>query len=270
MKGIHLLGPAYVVPAFKPEQLVTALMDADTTTPAWNVTFPPPPDIPSTPPPPAPSTFDRIGGCAHKVIRWAFEAQGMFNPPGKITNALGAPPPVDVYIADRRPRLDNCAQSGNIDYGPGSYNPVSLEWSLDQSEAGPTPDWQATDHAIEVNGSNITVRVGNRGTQTAMGVTVQVWWCAWPATQNPPVWNDSTAAWSHTNISAAQNIIPGNEAEFKFVRALPASRYIILAKASCADDQANTDVTHLPPPWTPKLVDLVSGDNNIGLRVLKY
>ena len=55
-----------------------------------------------------------------------------------------------------------------------------------------------------------------------------------------------------------------------FVGALPARRYIILAKASCVDDTANTDVANYAcSSMKTQLVDLVSGDNNIGLRVLK-
>ena len=267
MRGIQILGTSLVVPANDPDQLVSALIDADINTASstpWQFTFYPlfPPSSPS-------DNFERVGGCVHKVIRWAFETQGLYNPFGKITNAPGAPPPVDVYIDDLRPTLDNFAQSGYMDYGPGSYNPVSLEWDPAQTQASPTPAWQATDHAIDVQGNNVTVRVGNRGTQAATGVTVQIWWCPWPAATNPPQWNDGAAGWNYSNISLPQNINAPGEAHFDFVEALPAGRYIILAKASCGDDPANTDVPTLPCSYknTP-LVDLVSGDNNIGLRVI--
>jgi hypothetical protein len=44
------------------------------------------------------------GGAYRKVIRWAFEKQGMFQPAGTATpnNNVGAPPAVDVYIDDGR------------------------------------------------------------------------------------------------------------------------------------------------------------------------
>ena len=44
------------------------------------------------------------GGAYSKVIRWAFEKQGLFQPAGTPTpnNNAGAPPPVDVYIDDGR------------------------------------------------------------------------------------------------------------------------------------------------------------------------
>ncbi len=44
------------------------------------------------------------GGKLHKVIRWAFERQGSYQPPGAPTPAVqpGVPPAVDVYIEDGR------------------------------------------------------------------------------------------------------------------------------------------------------------------------
>ena len=44
------------------------------------------------------------GGAFHKVIRWAFEKQGLYQPVGAPTPVTteGAPPAVDVYINDGR------------------------------------------------------------------------------------------------------------------------------------------------------------------------
>ena len=42
------------------------------------------------------------GGAYRKVIRWAFEVQGLFRPPGAPNTDPGAPPQVDVYIDDGR------------------------------------------------------------------------------------------------------------------------------------------------------------------------
>jgi hypothetical protein len=266
MRAIQILGTSLIVPANEPDQFVSALIDADTnaasSTP-WHVIFPP-----VFPPGPT-DTFDRVGGCVHKVIRWAFETQGLYNPLGKITNAPGAPPPVDIYIADRRPTLETTTY-GDISYGLGSYNPVSLEWDAGQGQNGPTPAWQATDTAISVVGSNIKVWVGNRGTQPALGVKVDVWWCPWPAATNPPSWNDAAAGWLNTGPSGPQDIGPLQEASFSFSHTPPAKRYVVLAKATCITDSANTDISICPCSYLKtSLVDLVSGDNNIGLRVFK-
>src|SRR5262249_41374596 len=42
------------------------------------------------------------GGAYHKVIRWAFEKQGLFRPAGAPPTVEGDPPEVDVYINDGR------------------------------------------------------------------------------------------------------------------------------------------------------------------------
>ena len=44
------------------------------------------------------------GGLTHKVMRWAFERQGLYQPPGAPSPTIqpGAPPEVDVYIDDGR------------------------------------------------------------------------------------------------------------------------------------------------------------------------
>jgi hypothetical protein len=273
MKGIQLLGPGAVVPAIRPEQFITALMYADTTTDIWDVAFPPDTALALE--------FHRIGGCVHKVVRWAFEAQGMYTPPGKITNAPGTPPPVDVYIQDLRPTSDTSAPSGAIEYGPGSYNPVSLDWDFAQDESDKAPAWQAIADAIDVVGNDIYVTVGNRGSQAAANVEVSVWWCEWPAGENPPEWNNGE--WTPcTPASVSQTINPGDLPQFgPFSHTPPANRYLVLAIASCADDRANTYVYHDPNTnsdiasfacgrETTPILDLVANDNNLGLRVLGH
>ena len=189
MRGIQILPTSTTVLANEPDQLVSALIDADIGTMswdvAWDVTFPPPPYSTKS------FTFRRIGGCVHKVIRWAFEVQGLYSVAGTITNAPGLPPPVDVYILDRRP-LSEASPYGAIAYGPGSYNPVSLDWDRNQSGSDAPPLWQADQNAIVVSGSDISVKVGNRGSQPATNVEVTVWWHAWPSGSSPPKWNDAS------------------------------------------------------------------------------
>ena len=69
----------------------------------------------------------------HKVVRWAFEAQGLYR---SFTNAPGYPPPVDIFIESLRPTTD--LVSGTLDYGKGSYVPVSLQWDLGQKVGRPS------------------------------------------------------------------------------------------------------------------------------------
>ena len=170
MRGIEILGTSDAVPAYEPDQFVSALIDADIATGTWDVTFPPAPE-PS-------SSYHRVGGCVHKVIRWAFEAQGLYG--GSMQKALGVPPPVDIFIKDLRPTADETPH-GKIEYRAGSYIPVSLHWQ--QTASAPAPAWQADPAAIFIDGNgDISIVVGNRGSQAATGVEVSVWWLTWPGT----------------------------------------------------------------------------------------
>ena len=280
MRGIQILGTSLGVPTNEPDQFVSALIDADidtaTSTPSWHVVFPPVFPPPPPPPPVSAVTFDRIGGCVHKVIRWAFEAQGLYR---SFTNAPGYPPPVDVYIADLRPTSES-TPGGVINYGPGSYNPVSLEWDPNQVQADPPPKWQADPAAISLSATGeISVVVGNRGNAPAQAVSVSVWWKRWPAGP-PPKWDITSAGgWQQCLLTgpATQNIAPGGQVTFSTFAAVPlpaGTRYLLLAQATCLDDRANIDAgppaTNLPCSQKPTpLVDLVANDNNLGLRVLR-
>ena len=60
---------------------------------------------------------DQVGGTYWKVIRWAFEQQGLYQPPGAPTpvTSVGSPPLVDAYVDDGR--------HGEYQYGPVSSPP---------------------------------------------------------------------------------------------------------------------------------------------------
>jgi hypothetical protein len=247
-----------------PVQFVIKLLDVDTNAGEWNVTFPLV----------GGEMYSRVGGCAYKVIRWAFEAQGLYAAAGAITNAPGLPLAVDVYIADGR--TAETTESGIITYGPGNYAPVSLHWDVnqrgvDQQGGGdPVPAWQARPDVVVLQADGIHVFAGNRGTADAHAVQVSVYWIEWPANSPPPTWN--SAGWMQCAAIAAQDIAAGaNSVPFgPFQFAPPAQRrYIVLAKASCIDDLAIPDVSNFACSSKPtRLVDLVAGDNNLGLRVV--
>jgi hypothetical protein len=270
MRGIQILGASLVSPTNDPDQFVSALIDADyntaSSTPSWQVDFPP------VFPPGPPDTFTRIGGCLPKVIRWAFEAQGLYR---SFTNAPGYPPPVDIFIADLRPPSEH-TPCGDIAYGPGSYNPVSLEWKQNQAPQDPPPQWQADPAAISISGNGeISVIVGNRGTAAATNVEVSMWWQKWPGPAPVPQWDVS--AWTPCALmgpSATQTILPSGQATFGPFAAVPlpvGTNYLLLAQATCPDDRPNIDpATGSPCSQKPTpLIDLVPNDNNLGLRVLK-
>jgi hypothetical protein len=269
IRGIQLLGTTYVVPAYEPDQFVSALIDADIGTGPWDVTFQVPPDAPD---PNAYHHFHRVGGCVHKVIRWAFEAQGLYGAFSTPSDARGTPPPVDIFIKDLRPFFD-AATFGPVEYGPGSYVPVSLDWSSDQGGSDDAPAWQADpDEGIISCDDSIYVKVRNRGTQTAQDVTVRVWWCPWPADSPKPKWNDPDWQPCPPQAIAAQDIGPtevGSFGPFSVSGPIPGSRYVVLARATCDDDRANIASGAKLPCGREKtpLVDLVANDNNLGLRV---
>jgi len=258
------MGTSGIVVGNDPDDFVSVLIEADIGTHLWNVTYLTYPAVSS-------ATYTRIGGCAHKVVRWAFEAQGLYTPTGVTTNAPGLPPPVDIYIADGRPLVDT-TPNGAIDYGPGNYLPVSLEWDPKQKGSDPAPAWQAPS-AIEVQSNNIRVKVGNRGSQSASAVRVAVWYREWPANTEPPSWEHGVG-WTPCSpaVSAGQSIAAGTEKTFgPFTHVPPAKRYLVLAQATCGDDPANIDAaTGLPcSQLKTELRDLVASDNNLALRVLK-
>jgi hypothetical protein len=246
IRAIQLLPPATAGSAQTPEQFVNALIDADNGTVMVN----------NGP------IARRAGGWARKVIRWAFEAQGLYANvgPDVVHNAPGLPPNVDVFIDDLRPDSDSIQPRGG-------YMPVQLDWAHPPGE----PSWLADPAALQIVGSNITVEVRNRGAGVANGVTVRVWYARAPNLNNVPRW--TMPQWNEIlgGINAGpQNIgaAGGWFGPWTLPNNLPHGQYLVLASASCVDDPSNIE-TALPVATsrTP-IVDLVAGDNNIGLRVI--
>jgi len=262
MKGIGLLADVRFAPADRAEDFVDALIAADIGT----LTF--------TPPAPA-----RIGGCAHKVIRWAFEAQGMYPAdPAVINNAPGSPEPVDIYIEDDRPHAETLRHC-SVHHGPGTYVPVSLDWGkYAPGGAGiGKPKWFMKDDPP--SGGPVFVTVGNRGAQTATEVTVSVWWRAWAEGTDPPQW-DATQ-WTASGPQPPQDVPAGGTRVFGgFDLSANPGRYLVFVQATCEDDFANTDPLRILPGnvlsgtglpcsrLSTPLPDLVASDNNLGLTVV--
>ena len=204
-----------------------------------------------------------VGGRAHKVVRWAFEAQGMHPPqPGAIHDAAGAPPPVDIYVSDRRSK-ETLIPDGAID-DPGGYRPVSLDWSVAAS-------WFAENEP----------RIGNRGNQPATDIRVRIWIGILQLTSPPP---DEWIArpnirWISETAQQLADLAGGEARALALPSELPpegeGQEALVLIELSCADDRANTDpLAGLPtavariadlPKEPGKLADLVATDNNLGL-----
>ena len=214
------------------------------------------------------------GGMAHKVVRWAFEAQGMFPEDPAITlNNVGRPPAVDIYIGDGRPNSE-MTNTGPIQYGPGSYDPVSLDW-------GPEPKWMMPKGAISI---------GNRGHLVAQQIQLRAWLGTFNTAPGAPDWEDQDVIdWTEEIGTLGLADIDGGDVlddvpdDLSDVLASPpAGADLLLIEISCPGDEANTDpaagyavavsgggafVSDLPK--SPRgLADLVANDNNLGLTRL--
>lgn len=251
LRAVALLGSANAVPIETAQQFVALLMGVDAATQ------------------PAGSGLlkGRVGGCALKVLRWSFEAQGMYADvgPQDIHDAPGAPPLVDLYIEDGRPASEGAAPRGG-------YMPVSLHGNA--AAGAPQPAWHAagnsTQGAITVaTNGDVAVRVHNRGVEPATAVQVQVSYRQLGAGTALPAWN--AAIWTTAPATGPATLAPGGHGLYLCAGCLPAGagRFLVLAHADADEDLAITNpVTQLPCSQGPvPLVDLVAGDNNLGLRL---
>jgi len=181
------------------------------------------------------------GGAYEKVIRWAFEKQGLFG---------GAPPDVDVYIDDGR--------HGEYAYKPDHTKCMAI-WNrraddgLERHQA-PVPN---TDNYAYV-------KIKNRGSQTAKSVVVNAY-------QNKPYSkmiypND----WRNVLVSQldAPDVPPSSEVKvgpFKWVPTASGKNFILMAVSATGDanNLGKYRIGRSIPDWR-----LVPNDNNLGMRKL--
>jgi hypothetical protein len=217
------------VTSTNPALLASAMMDADEAT----------------------LTFEgQAGGAWHKVIRWSFEQQGLYQPPGAPVPVQqpGAPPAVDVYIDDGRgggyfPYLPDFAAS------PDVWN----RWAADGGTEHQQPIPGRTNH--------LYARVGNRGTQQATGVRVRIY-------QGDPqgglVW---PAGWQPAAAEQNAGPIPPNGRTVAGPFAWNPSEKpgeAVLASVSAAGDVSNAETVNGPiAHWR-----LVPFDNNLAQRTM--
>ena len=227
---------------------------------------------------PAPGFGDQwSGGVSHKVVRWAFEAQGMFVKVVKdTTNGPGQAAPVDIFVMNGRPQKV-VLSAGTTHYGPGSYAPVSLDWTGARA-------WMV-DH-------DQGFVLGNRGQQPAIGVRARMWLAVLQGDMAQDRWDlGDNMDWIASHSFAQQlDLAPGEEVQIQ----IPAEicdaienagtgiglTFGILLEVSCNDDLANSDPQALlaaaipdgdSPPVKPRaLTDLVAGDNNLGFMLREF
>jgi len=192
------------------------------------------------------------GGAYSKVIRWAFEKQGLFQSGGQATpnNSAGDPPAVDVYIDDGR--------GGEYPYQPVFWENQNI-WNRTAPDGG-------TSHQDPIIGQTnyAYVKIKNRGTQDATGVIVKGFH-ANPAAglSFPNDWLPMTTAQLSASNVAANNSAEITVGPFSWVPFHLGHECVIMI-VSATGDASNVDnikAGDLIPDWR-----LIPNDNNIGQR----
>jgi zinc metalloprotease ZmpB len=190
------------------------------------------------------------GGAYHKVIRWAFEKQGLFRASGDPTTVEGKPPNVDVYIDDGR--------HGEYPYQPNHWSCTDIWNRLTVGDGG------GVHEDPEVGQINYAyVRIKNRGTQVATNVVVKGFHCL-PGVglEFPADWLQmATPQLTAPNIAASDNVgvVVG---PFSWMPSQVGHECMFFS-VSATGDPGNID-GHVVGPigeWR-----LVPNDNNIGQR----
>lgn len=195
------------------------------------------------------------GGAYNKVIRWSFEKQGLFQPPGAPTpvTSAGAPPAVDVYIDDGR--------GGEYPYQPVHWSNMSI-WNRNAADGLP-----GHESAIDGQTNYAYVKVKNRGTTAATNVTVKGYHSLPGAGLT---WPDDFTAMSPAAGLVAASVAANSAAEvtvgpFEWEPNINAYGHdCVLMIASVAGDPSNVD--NFGPGETIAEWRLVPNDNNIGQR----
>lgn len=195
------------------------------------------------------------GGAYNKVIRWAFEKQGSYQPPGAPTPVTtpGAPPAVDVYVDDGR--------AGEYQFQAVHWQNMSM-WNRNASDG-----MTGHQNAIEDQTNYMYGKVKNRGTSTANNVTVRAFHSlpgaglTWP---NDFVEMNPIGGLPISSI-AANNAAEVTVGPFEWEPNINAYGHdCVLMIASVAGDPSNVD--NFIGAETIQEWRLVPNDNNVGQR----
>lgn len=202
------------------------------------------------------TSADQVGGVYGKVVRWAFEKQGLYQPAGapKPVVSEGAPPEVDLYIDDGR---------------HGEYTWQERFWETSDLWNRHAPDGERGHQTpLVCRPNHAYVRVKNRGTKTAKGGRVHAWHCrpgaglVWPDDFEPM----TTTSLSVPDLAPGASVVIG---PFEWTPLHPGHECMFMSVTAKADLANNDRLTGLPaakgptPAWR-----LVPADNNIAMRAL--
>ena len=201
------------------------------------------------------------GGAVRKIIRWAFEKQGLYQPipaPSPV-KTRGAPPPVDVYINDSRNGEYDYLES--FDNAPGIWN----RQKNDGVQVNQTPVLGVTNY--------VYFTVQNRGTQPAQGIQVKAYVSKvekaqkWDA--NHTEFDELTLA---TPISTSTIASGGslNVGPFNWTPDPKYAKHTLFVSVSAQGDLSNIDPNSgLECAKGPTDLDkLVPFDNNLAIRTV--
>ena len=194
------------------------------------------------------------GGAYNKVVRWSFEKQGLFQPagaPSPVTTE-GAPPAVDVYIEDGR---------------HGEYQFLAAHWNCASIWNNNSTTFNGSHEEPILSETNYAyVKVKNRGTQIATGVTVRAFHTkpgaglTWPTDFEEMTYTGP--AIGTINPNSMQEITVG---PFEWSPNINAYGHdCMLVVVSATNDPSNIDNFSLGE--TIEEWRLVPNDNNIGQR----
>lgn len=256
MRAIGSLPAALTVPVRNAAIFAKAVRDADAGTKAFSFS--------SAEFGGAAHVTRRTGGALHKVVRWAFEQQGLYGTSAMPHDAVGEPEDVDLYLDDRQHRI-------------GGYH-----W---------TDAWTASDAALRVRHAAdgvatheeprhgqpnyVYVEVSNRGRDSVLQPVASV--DAFFATGSAPPWEPpgGSSPWSalpaEPGATVSAPVPRGQTVRFGPFRWDPAQTgaHALLVRVSTPDDPSNIDANSpLACAIGPiALADLVPHDNNIAFRV---
>jgi hypothetical protein len=243
MRAVGSLGPAATTPARDASAFASAMMDADAGTVRFDY-----------------AGRQRVGGTVHKVIRWAFEKQGLYQRPGMppSSDGGGAPDPIDVYIDDGR--------RGAYGYAADWHAPALALWNRHKPDA---LDGHQQPRANRAN--YVYLRGSNRGSDAALAAAASV--RAAPGHSGLD-WAGTTK-WTPLGVAAGgverAAIQPGALTLFGPFQWTPtqAGDHAILAAIDAIGDHANIMAsTGLACALIPTPIEeLVPFDNNLGLAV---
>jgi hypothetical protein len=198
------------------------------------------------------------GGSFNKVLRWAFEKQGLYQPPGAPDPVIGpgAPPEVDVYFDDGRA-------------GEYAFQPVFWECKDIWNRLTVSSDGGLAVHEVPVEGrTNFAYcLVKNRGTRHADNVSIRAYTAGGKVR---PSWPDDWTRMESEEISVKGGIAPGADVLVGPFRWVPQStnRESILMEVNADGDFSNLNEKSLlpcakgpTPDWT-----IIPFDNNLALR----